>query len=616
MSSFAQLEHYNQTGDTQGGREGTEYEASKRAKRSSARGIDTIPSSVMVNFLNQDGERAGPQVDLPAGSTAKQLELLVNNLLSNPSSLPYAFYINNIEVVGSVTEALHQIELELSKIADTGGEDKRLSYEEAISISYTPLSVFRVRPVTRCIETMPGHTDAVLHISFSPDGKRLASGGGDMAVRFWNTTTHLPTHVCTGHKHHVLCTAWSPDHGSIFVSADRAGEIRMWDAAEGVQLGPVLKGHSKWVTSIAFEPLHLNGQITRFATGSKDHSIKVWNIRTATCLTTICGHSDSVEAIRWAGTGLIYSCSRDRTIKVWAVDGDNVHGSNQHKLVRTLTGHAHRINTLALNCDYVLRTGAISLDSMALSSKQYGKKVSNGDESELETGVQRVHKDLAHRREVRAAAKISSDALNASESKKIQLGTGVDVAATTAAAVSSALQLVSDDVKNARQAIALDRYHSVVGKIPNSGERLVSGSDDFTLIIWSPQESKLPLQRLTGHQQMINHVSFSPDARFFASASFDKKIKIWDGTSGKFLSTCHGHVGAVYQLAWSADSSFLISASKDSTLKLWNAKDGQLKKAMHTLPGHEDEVYALDWSPDGRCVASGSKDRTIKIWHH
>jgi len=31
---------------------------------------------------------------------------------------------------------------------------------------------------------MPGHTDAVLHVSYSPDGKRLASGGGDLAVIF------------------------------------------------------------------------------------------------------------------------------------------------------------------------------------------------------------------------------------------------------------------------------------------------------------------------------------------------------------------------------------------------------------------------------------------------
>jgi ribosome assembly protein 4 len=107
------------------------------------------------------------------------------------------------------------------------------------------------------------------------------------------------------------------------------------------------------VTAIAFEPLHLNGQIIRFATSSKDRNVKVWNIRTGQCLTTVCGHNDSVEDLRWGGTGLIYTASRDRTIKVWAIDGDGNYGSNQHKLVRTLVGHAHRINTLALNCDYV-----------------------------------------------------------------------------------------------------------------------------------------------------------------------------------------------------------------------------------------------------------------------
>ena len=52
---------------------------------------------------------------------------------------------------------------------------QKQSYEETLCITYQPLSVFRVRPVTRCVETMPGHTDAVLHVSYSPDGKRLGA---------------------------------------------------------------------------------------------------------------------------------------------------------------------------------------------------------------------------------------------------------------------------------------------------------------------------------------------------------------------------------------------------------------------------------------------------------
>jgi ribosome assembly protein 4 len=130
--------------------------------------------------------------------------------------------------------------------------------------------------------------------------------------------------------------------------------------------GQPLHGHKKWVTSLAFEPLHADPSCTRLASSSKDHTvrqgqgypekqmhlllrtayshalsldrprlllpilyrlptvlvqIKVWNLRTGACETTISGHTDSVECVRWGGVGLLYTCSRDRTIKVWAIDG-------------------------------------------------------------------------------------------------------------------------------------------------------------------------------------------------------------------------------------------------------------------------------------------------------
>lgn len=450
--------------------------------------------------------------------------------------LPYGFYINDVEVLTSMEDTFTQLQ-------DSG---KLLSFEDAITVSYQPLSVFRVRPVTRCSETMPGHTDAVLHVSYSPDGRRLASGGGDGAVRFWNTTTSMPAHTCLGHKNHILCACWSPD-GQNFITADRNGEIRIWDPKTGKARGQPLKSHKKWVTSLAFEPFHLDPTCVRMASSSKDHTVRIWNIVTGRLLTVISGHSDSVECVKWGGTGLIYTGSRDRTIMVWAVDG---HGPTQPKIVRTLSGHAHRINTLALNCDYVLRTGCYELG---------GLKIERMGESKVGEGE-------------------SEDAT----------------------------------LERMRE-IALARYHAVVGS-DGLGERLVSGSDDFTLFMWNPQENKQPVTRMIGHQQLVNHIVFSPDARYMASASFDKKIKIWCGRTGRFLSTCSGHVGSVYQVAWSSDSNFVVSASKDSTIKLWSVKDS--KKAMHTLPGHADEVYALDWSPDGTQVASGSKDRTIKIWHH
>ena len=93
----------------------------------------------------------------------------------------------------------------------------------------------------------------------------------------------------------------------------------------------------------------------------------------------------------------------------------------------------------------------------------------------------------------------------------------------------------------------------MVGQVVGE-EMLVSGSDDFTLFLWKPGSEKTPVARMTGgwiggtnttsmqtskypnvhlklcnyagHQQLVNDVKFSPDARLVASASFDKSIRV------------------------------------------------------------------------------------------
>lgn len=504
--------------------------AHKRYKKSGDDDVDdTLPASVVVQFKNLQGEEVGNLIDIPTNSDIDSMSLLVHSLLnpdddddSNSKKVPYSFYA---KVIRNGVE--DDVEV-MSTLANLIKEHK-LGTEDVISLTYQPLAVFRVRPVTRCTDTMPGHTEAVLHVSYSPDGRHLASGGGDTTVRFWDVNMSLPKHTCHGHKNHVLCTAWSPD-GKRFASADKNGVVILWDPLKG-QVLSTIKAHSKHITSIAWEPMHKNKLCERFATSSKDSYVKIWNARTQRCVTTLQGHLDSVECVKWGGEGFLYTASRDRTIKVWNMDGDNP--KDIGKLCKTLTGHGHRVNSLALSCDYVCRTGPFD------------------------------HRCLRY----------SSD----------------------------------DDAFEA----AVERYNTFKSGEP---ERLISGSDDFTLFLWHPKESKHPIKRLTGHQQAVNHIAFSPDGRYFASASFDKKTKIWNGKSGEFISTLHGHVGAVYQVTWSSDSRFLVTASKDSTAKLWEMPAG--KRCRETLPGHADEVYALDWSPNGSSVATGSKDRTIKIWKH
>jgi ribosome assembly protein 4 len=142
-------------------------------------------------------------------------------------------------------------------------------------------------------------------------------------------------------------------------------------------------------------------------------------------------------------------------------------------------------------------------------------------------------------------------------------------------------------------------------------ERLVSGSDDTTLFLWTLPNHSNPRARMVGHLLPINEVSFSANGSWIASASFDRSIKLWDGLTGGFVLSFIGHKAAVYKCSWSPDSSSIASASRDGLLKLWKIHSS---KPVKTLSGHLGNVFALDWSPDGSFLASGGEDGLLRIW--
>jgi WD40 repeat protein len=77
--------------------------------------------------------------------------------------------------------------------------------------------------------TLKGHTERVLSVAFSPDGKRIVSGSLDKRVKVWDADKGVETLTLKGHTDGVMSVAFSPD-GKRLVSGSWDHTVKVWDA--------------------------------------------------------------------------------------------------------------------------------------------------------------------------------------------------------------------------------------------------------------------------------------------------------------------------------------------------------------------------------------------------
>lgn len=136
------------------------------------------------------------------------------------------------------------------------------------------------------------------------------------------------------------------------------------------------------------------------------------------------------------------------------------------------------------------------------------------------------------------------------------------------------------------------------------GNRVVSGSDDNTLKVWSVTSGKC-LRTLIGHTGGVWSSQMS--GTVVISGSTDRTLKVWNAETGQCRHTLYGHSSTVRCMSLHGNQ--VVSGSRDATLRVWDIDTGVCK---HILMGHVAAVRCVQF--DGKRVVSGAYDYTVRVW--
>ncbi|QRV96697.1 WD40 repeat-like protein [Ceratobasidium sp. AG-Ba] len=333
-----------------------------------------------------------------------------------------------------------------------------------LSTQYAIMQLWNTGTGAPVDESLEGHSDSVLSVAYSPDGRRIVSGSYDNTVRIWDADTGAPIgKALEGHSDSVWSVVYSPD-GRRIVSGSSDKTVRIWDADTGDPIGKPLEGHSDPVLSVAYSP---DGR--RIVSGSSDKMVRIWDADTGAPIgKPLEGHSFSVLSVAYSPDGRrIVSGSADKTVRIWDADTGAPIG-------KPLEGHSDSVLSVAYSPDSRRIVSGSSDKTVRIWDADTGDPIGKPLEGHLDPVLSVAYSPDGRR------------IVSGSYDKTVQIWD-----ADTGAPIGKALEGHSFSVLS-------------VAYSPD-GRRIVSGSDDCSIRIWDAKLVDQGVDSLSKYCQLVQN---------------------------------------------------------------------------------------------------------------
>jgi len=408
-----------------------------------------------------------------------------------------------------------------------------------------------------------GHESSILYLSFSPDGRTLASVGSADNIRLWDLETAEPKKIV---EHSVFNRdiTFSPD-GSLFASTI-AAYIRVWDVNTGKQR-QLLKGHTASILNISF-----SSDLRTVASASMDGTVRIWDVNTGRQLHAFDNHFGNYTSFAMSTDGkTVVAPTSIRIVTTWDISSG--------KLVKTFNKDKYYgSRDTAFNPTNDIIAMVTDDNTISLLNPETGELI------KLLTGHKNYITSLAFSTDGKTIVSGSAD-------KTVRLW----------------------DTETFEEKRVLQGHEHVVLSVAFSpdGNTVASTSNDKTVRLWNAETGDIK-NVLNGHEKAVWDVTFSPDGTIIASAANTDEIYLWDPATGGHIRTVYVELPGASCVDFSPDSKVLATGNLSGAIQLFDVNTGE---SLHRFTGHLKTVTDIDFTPDGNTLVSRCDEGILYVWN-